>query len=335
MVKLVWSTAYDPACVGGGQTVQKKDTALSTSLSGGGKTGTSITVPSGTSVTDSATITGDNSAAASGTVSYAWYSDPGCSAASRVSQGANLTITTPGTMPDSEPVTLAVGTYYPVVTYSGDAGNNGSSSGCGAESVKVGTVTTETALGDKQQALALVQAMIPGAGKPDAMKLADAAKDISDAIGDNSWIDPNHLALPGPPPPPPPPPPKPKPPAPPAKPPAPPQDGNRVFDKEKQAIDQLTKVNGTGPAIALLVAADRLLATTAINDAIAGGGDPRRSRALKTSSRWQPASSPRGTTARRSTTSRTPGTTRSTPFGSPSNSRTRGRGPGSKPPPSS
>jgi len=249
VVKLVWSAAFDPACVGGGQTVQKEDTAVATSLSGGGNSGASITVPSGTPVTDTATITGNNASGASGTVNCAWYSESTCAPGSLVFQGANLPITTPGTIPDSEPVNLPDGTYYPVVTYSGDAGNNGSSAGCGSEILTVGTVVTTTALGDKQQALALVQAMIPGASREDAKKLTEAAKSISDSINDPAWIDPNHLTS---------------------------KDGNHVFDKEKQAVDKLTKVSGTGPAVDLLIAADNLLAMTAVNDAIAGGGDPKK-----------------------------------------------------------
>jgi virginiamycin B lyase len=50
-------------------------TTLTTSLSGAGQTGASITVPAGTSVTDSAQLTGANAASAGGTVSYSVYSD--------------------------------------------------------------------------------------------------------------------------------------------------------------------------------------------------------------------------------------------------------------------
>ena len=50
-------------------------TSLSTSLSGGGQSGTSINVPTGTAVTDTATLSGTNAAAATGTVTYNVYSD--------------------------------------------------------------------------------------------------------------------------------------------------------------------------------------------------------------------------------------------------------------------
>jgi len=56
-----------------------------------------------------------------------------------VSTGTPKTITTPGTLPGSSPVTLtAVGTYYWQASYSGDSSNGASESKCGSE---VETVT--------------------------------------------------------------------------------------------------------------------------------------------------------------------------------------------------
>ena len=113
-------------------------TTSTTSLSGGGQSGASIMVPTGTPVTDSATLTGTNASTATGTVTYTVYSDASCTNA--VSTGSPQTITTAGTLPASSPVTLPnVGTYYWRASYSGDSHNASSTSSCGAE---VETVTT-------------------------------------------------------------------------------------------------------------------------------------------------------------------------------------------------
>jgi len=109
---------------------------LSTLLSGGGLSGTTISVPGGTAVTDTATLSGTNASVATGTVTYDVYFNSACTSA--VSTGAPETIATPGVLPSSAPVTLNVGTYYWQVTYSGDAQNAPSESQCGSE---VETVT--------------------------------------------------------------------------------------------------------------------------------------------------------------------------------------------------
>jgi hypothetical protein len=159
-VKLTWSSAYDTTCLGGGQTVQKEDTTVTTSMSAGDNTATTISVPPNTVVTDSATLAGNNAPGATGTVHYTWYSDSNCNTA--VSTGAELPITTPGTLPDSAPVALATGTYYPVASYSGDAGNNSSASTCGAEVLTVAsaaptptTLDVSAASGDYADATAV------------------------------------------------------------------------------------------------------------------------------------------------------------------------------------
>jgi hypothetical protein len=121
------------------ETVTPADTGTATSLSGGGQSGLSISVPAGTAVTDTATLSGTDAGAATGTVTYDVYSDSGCT--TLVSTGTPLTITTPGTVPASDPVTLATaGTYYWQATYSGDPSNNASVSTCGAAG-EVETVT--------------------------------------------------------------------------------------------------------------------------------------------------------------------------------------------------
>ena len=111
-------------------TAALSDTAVATSLSGGGQSGTSISVPAGTTVTDTATLSGTNASTATGTVTYDVYSDSACTVA--VSSGTAEAITTPGTLPDSDPVTLSTaGTYYWQASYSGDANNGPSTSACG------------------------------------------------------------------------------------------------------------------------------------------------------------------------------------------------------------
>jgi GH25 family lysozyme M1 (1,4-beta-N-acetylmuramidase) len=122
-------------------------TSLSTSLVGGGQSGTSISVPTSTAVTDSAMLSGANASEATGTVTYHVYSDPACTKA--VSTGIPRRIITPGTLPISSPVTLnAPGTYYWQASYSGDANNQASESTCAtaANGGEVETVMSATTL---------------------------------------------------------------------------------------------------------------------------------------------------------------------------------------------
>jgi len=124
----VWTPA-DGSCMGAGSPATQP-TTVTTSLSGGGQSGTSIPVPAGTAVTDTATLSGTNASTATGTVTYDVYSDSACTVA--VSAGTAEAITTPGTLPDSDPVTLSTaGTYYWQASYSGDANNGPSTSTCG------------------------------------------------------------------------------------------------------------------------------------------------------------------------------------------------------------
>ncbi len=118
---------------------------VSTTLSGGGQSGTSISVPSGTAVTDTATLTGTSadltgtsSALPTGTITYNIYSDPTCT--SLVLTGTALTITA-GAVPPSPAATLTTpGTYYWQASYSGDSNNSPANSTCGTTG-EVQTVT--------------------------------------------------------------------------------------------------------------------------------------------------------------------------------------------------
>ncbi len=115
-------------------------TTLSTSLSGGGKTGTAISVPASTAVTDTATL-GGATATAAGTVTYSVYSNAACT----TSAGSGGTVdVTNGTVPASSAVTLSTaGTYYWKASYSGDSANGLSTSTCGTAG-EVETVTPVT-----------------------------------------------------------------------------------------------------------------------------------------------------------------------------------------------
>jgi hypothetical protein len=116
------------------------DTTVTTSLSGGGKSGSNIVVPEGTAVYDAGTLSGTNAGEATGTATYDVYSDSTCS--TLVDTGTAETIVTAGTVPVSSAVTLTgPGTYYWQASYSGDTSNNSSMSTCGAE---IETVTNGT-----------------------------------------------------------------------------------------------------------------------------------------------------------------------------------------------
>jgi hypothetical protein len=113
-------------------------TTLDTSLSGGGKTGATISVMAGTPVTDAATLSGTNAASATGTVTYTVYSDASCT---KVAAASGPKTVTGGAVPPSSAVTLStVGTFYWKAAYSGDTTNHSSVSTCGSAG-EVETVT--------------------------------------------------------------------------------------------------------------------------------------------------------------------------------------------------
>ncbi len=146
-VKLVWTGTYDPDCTDDDTTTQETPTTVTTTLHGGGNNGSSISVPTGTPVHDSATLAGDHSGSAGGTVTYTVYSNPACT--NVVNAGSAQPISTPGTLPDSAPVTInSAGTYYWVASYSGDATNFSSKSDCGDEVLTVTGGPTEGPPGD-------------------------------------------------------------------------------------------------------------------------------------------------------------------------------------------
>ena len=122
-----------------GASLPNQPPTVTTSLTGGGQSGAAITVPPGTAVTDSATLTGANAASAGGTVSYNIYSDAACSA---FVQTAGTKTVTLGVVPNSDPVTMNGPNgmvFYWQAVYSGDSTthNSPSMSVCGSETVTI------------------------------------------------------------------------------------------------------------------------------------------------------------------------------------------------------
>jgi hypothetical protein len=118
-------------------------TQITTTLSGGGKSGGSIAVPEGTAVSDTATLAGTNAREATGTVEYKIFSDAEC--ASEVRAAGSVAVSA-GVVPASPAQTLPAGTYYWQAHYSGDAKNNAATSTCGAEVETVEAASRPTSL---------------------------------------------------------------------------------------------------------------------------------------------------------------------------------------------
>jgi hypothetical protein len=105
-------------------------TATTTTQSGGGVSGSSLTVPAGTSVTDQAHIAGALAASASGTVTYVLYKDSKCTIPAVASSAVTVVN---GVVGPSAAVKPKVGRYYWAAIYSGGGLNAPSSSPCGSE----------------------------------------------------------------------------------------------------------------------------------------------------------------------------------------------------------
>jgi hypothetical protein len=119
-------------------------TSLTTSLSGGGHEGETISVSEGTGVADTATLAGAKSSKATGNIEYNVYSDSACK--DLVTDAGEVTVTS-GSVPASKEETLAPGTYYWQATYSGDTSNHSSQSTCGDEvAIVKGATTLNTSL---------------------------------------------------------------------------------------------------------------------------------------------------------------------------------------------
>lgn len=100
-------------------------------LAGGAQSGTTITVPAETSVTDTAALSGANSQIATGGINYAVYSDPACT--HLVTEAGEVSVNGQ-TAAASNAETLAPGaTYYWQASYTGDSHNGASQGVCGSE----------------------------------------------------------------------------------------------------------------------------------------------------------------------------------------------------------
>ena len=114
---------------------------LATTLSGGGQAGASISVPQGTPVTDSATLSAENATTATGAVTFSVYSDSECKTLATAAGSAKLAN---GTAGPSSAVNLAPGKYYWQAHYNGNTEHQGATSTCGSEIQTVTVPTTTT-----------------------------------------------------------------------------------------------------------------------------------------------------------------------------------------------
>ena len=119
----------------GEEGLPKASTTLTTSLKGGGKEGTEITVAEGSKVKDTASLSGENASEATGTVDYAVYKDKECK--ELVTEAGEVTVEE-GIVPDSEEKELEAGKeYFWQARYLGDSMNSESTSTCSKEVLKV------------------------------------------------------------------------------------------------------------------------------------------------------------------------------------------------------
>lgn len=108
--------------------------SVTTSLSGGGQVGSSLTVAAGTAVTDTATVSAGGQTVY-GQIEYKVYSNASCT--TEVANGGTV-ITTNGIGPASKPVTLTTpGTYYFQASFTGLKVPVTGKSACGTEVVNV------------------------------------------------------------------------------------------------------------------------------------------------------------------------------------------------------
>jgi uncharacterized repeat protein (TIGR01451 family) len=134
------NNAVSGACNDSGETVVVNPTSptIATTLVAGNESGTSISVPLGTSVHDTSTLTGAT-ATAGGTVHYRVYSNATCTTLFSDAGTVPVVNGVPGnslTVPFN-----TAGTYYWQADYSGDANNSSASSACNLETVSVGLTT--------------------------------------------------------------------------------------------------------------------------------------------------------------------------------------------------
>jgi hypothetical protein len=123
---------------------------LTTSLSGGGQAGPSISVIQGTPVTDSATLSGANAAAATGSVSFAVFADTACKQPVAQAGSAKLS---GGSAGPSTAQNLPPGKYYWQASYGGSLQAQPAASTCGSEVLTVLAPTTTSTLQSTAKAI--------------------------------------------------------------------------------------------------------------------------------------------------------------------------------------
>jgi uncharacterized repeat protein (TIGR01451 family) len=141
------NSAVTGACNAANENVVVNPTSptITTSLVGGGQTGAHITVPLGTAVHDTSTLSGVT-ADAGGTVHYQVFTDSQCT--TLMSGGDAGTVPVTGGVPaNSMNITFNhAGTFYWQADYSGDTNNQAASSACNLETVTldkaIPTITT-------------------------------------------------------------------------------------------------------------------------------------------------------------------------------------------------
>jgi hypothetical protein len=118
-------------------------TTLTTSLSGEGKEGTTITVLEGSKVKDKATLKGKNAGAATGKVTYKVYSNSECKTV--VANAGEVSVSGESVPASSEEELEGGATYYWQAHYSGDSKNAESTSECD----EILTVKAKTSISTK------------------------------------------------------------------------------------------------------------------------------------------------------------------------------------------
>jgi hypothetical protein len=120
-------TAKSQGATGAVEETKAEPTSLAISLQGAEQSAANITVPDKTPARAAISLTGTNASSARGSVSYAVYSDSACT--NEVAWAGPRLIRK---STESPPVRLSPGTYYWQASYSGDAKDLPSLSGCAA-----------------------------------------------------------------------------------------------------------------------------------------------------------------------------------------------------------
>jgi len=121
--------------------IVEASTSLETTLSGEGHNSNVIEVLEGASITDRATVIGEDSSEAHGTLTYDVYSDKACK--ELVAEAGEASVSK-GSAEPSLAEKLAAGTYYWQATYSGDPSNAASTTTCGEEISVINATTSLT-----------------------------------------------------------------------------------------------------------------------------------------------------------------------------------------------